>query len=227
MKNTQHYPTVTVLRAFLDYDRETDTLRWADEEEAHKSTGIRMRSGNSGKLALNTPLGKTGMRQGHILGVLLRKHIVVWALSRGEYPRGNITTVDGNWGNTRPDNLVLVVNNNAIRLPAIRMKERVSVERLMEVIRYDRLRGDIFWKTPQERGATKRSPQDRLAGKVALNSLRKSGNRKGTIDGIHVYKHHAVWALVNGEWPTHRLAFLDGDRSNCRITNLYIPTEEL
>jgi hypothetical protein len=38
--------------------------------------------------------------------------------------------------------------------------------------------------------------------------------------GLLVYEHHLIWALVKGYWPYTRLRFIDGNLQNFQIENL-------
>lgn len=46
------------------------------------------------------------------------------------------------------------------------------------------------------------------------------GYSRVTLLGYRVYLHRLVWLLHYGEWPTHQVDHIDGDRSNNRIANL-------
>jgi hypothetical protein len=60
----------------------------------------------------------------------------------------------------------------------------------------------------------------KVAGQVAGTVHKPSGLYRVKFQGMLVYEHHLIWALVKGYWPYTRLKFNDGDLSNCHIENL-------
>jgi hypothetical protein len=71
-------------------------------------------------------------------------------------------------------------------------KKLPSVERLREVLRYERSTGHLFWK-------------------VATSNRVRVGDRAGThqangyiklyVDGVNLWAHRVCWAIAKGHWP--------------------------
>lgn len=92
-----------------------------------------------------------------------------------------------------------------------------TIERLREAFRYEDVSGEIHW---------------RCTGK----GRSKNGTRAGTFQGRYMFLyldrvrisfHRAVWALVNGEWPTDVIDHINGNTRDNRIENLRCVTQSL
>lgn len=100
-------PSPEVLRQLLRYEPDTGKLFWlhraADlfpSKSAAKSWNARF----AGAEALATDNGQ-GYLAGRINGRPLKAHRVVWAISYGEWPIGEIDHINGNPGDNRIANL--------------------------------------------------------------------------------------------------------------------------
>lgn len=60
----------------------------------------------------------------------------------------------------------------------------------------------------------------KAAGQVAGGLHKPSGLYRVKFQGLLVYEHHLIWALVKGTWPCGRLRFVDKDQDNLKIENL-------
>lgn len=96
------------------------------------------------------------------------------------------------------------------------MKQRPSVSRLRQVLRYES--GSLYWiKKPdpmahravvgEEAGRTRTSKYDDIQ-----------------IDGCRMKAHHIVWALHYGEYPARFIDHINGNKTDNRIENLRLAT---
>jgi len=99
------------------------------------------------------------------------------------------------------------------------MKGRVSVpnishERVREVLDYNPSTGQFVWKICIARNIK--------AGDVAGCVSKGSGYQYITIDGVEVTASRLALFFMDGEWPRTKVQFIDGDKTNCRYTNLTV-----
>ena len=87
----------------------------------------------------------------------------------------------------------------------------LTVDRLREVLEYNRHTGEFFNKI--SRGSRC------IAGRPA-GHFRKDGYRVIFIDGISYLSHRLAWLFVYGDWPQNDIDHIDGDPSNNSILNL-------
>lgn len=60
----------------------------------------------------------------------------------------------------------------------------------------------------------------RFAGSPALACRSSNGYLTGSIGGVGVSAHRAIWAMLSGHWPTAKIDHINGDRSDNRAANL-------
>lgn len=92
---------------------------------------------------------------------------------------------------------------------AMRKSQKVTQERMRELLSYDAVTGVFTWNVSRGKAA---------AGSVA-GKLRDSGRVIG-IDGENHPAARLAWFWVHGEWPSRLLRFKDGNRDNTTIENL-------
>jgi hypothetical protein len=62
-----------------------------------------------------------------------------------------------------------------------------------------------------------------IQGKVA-GSMNQNGYRMIGVEGKRYTAHRLAWFYVHGEWPKLHIDHRDGDRSNCKFSNLRLAT---
>lgn len=87
----------------------------------------------------------------------------------------------------------------------------LTAARLKELIEYDPLTGDFWWRV--------------TVGPMAMAGSRAGTRKKGSrsqirVDGIIYKSHRLAWLYMTGEWPTHQVDHMDGDPSNNKWDNL-------
>jgi hypothetical protein len=87
----------------------------------------------------------------------------------------------------------------------------MTLERLKELLSYDRLTGTFTWRVTKSSRA--------LKGQVA-GCLKPHGYREITIDWEVYLAHRLAWFYVNGYWPPEQIDHVNGNRSDNRIVNL-------
>ncbi len=91
------------------------------------------------------------------------------------------------------------------------MKKRiVPIERARELLIYDAITGQLFWKV--------RSP-------AASRNGGRAGTRSGRyiavkIDGVLYRAHRVIWALIYGKQPEHGIDHINGIPDDNRLENL-------
>jgi hypothetical protein len=96
-------------------------------------------------------------------------------------------------------------------------RDQFTIEIAREWFAYDAHAGLVIRIKNPARGP-------KTAGTRAGALHKPSGMRQVIFQGVSVYEQQLVWALVNGEWPTSKLKFKDGDTQNTRIENLCAAT---
>lgn len=89
------------------------------------------------------------------------------------------------------------------------VKPIITLESLRAAVSYDPENG-VFTRIGVLHG-----PKKDRAG-----TLRPNGYRFIMAAGVRCYEHTLAWFFVHGQWPTHQIDHIDGDRSNNRINNL-------
>lgn len=95
-------------------------------------------------------------------------------------------------------------------------KERVSIDELKTVIRYDAETGLLWW--------TARVANNVFAGDEA-GATDGQGYKHFQYKGVHYPCHQVAWAFSHGAWPKHGVDHEDADRGNNRLTNLREATQ--
>jgi hypothetical protein len=91
------------------------------------------------------------------------------------------------------------------------MKQLPTLERVNELLSYDRDSGGFTWKEGRNNNVQ--------AGDEA-GCLGSDGYRQIGIDGQPEKAHRLVWLVVYGVWPAGQIDHIDGDRANNRVDNL-------
>ena len=91
------------------------------------------------------------------------------------------------------------------------LKPDFTIDRLRELISYDPIIGDMFWKTQHTNRIV---VGQKINGKMKLGHLRVGINRKRYL------AHRIAWFHYYGKWPTKNLDHKDGNAGNNAIDNL-------
>ena len=99
----------------------------------------------------------------------------------------------------------------------VQQKRGLTRERLLVLMVYDPITGDLFWRENRKGGAR--------AGQLA-GSWNTGGYRQVYIDGSYYLRSHLVWLIETGAWPADQLDHRDRNRANDRIGNLRPATNQ-
>ena len=91
------------------------------------------------------------------------------------------------------------------------LKNRITAERLRELLHYDPEEGIFTWIKLK----SNRAPVGSRAGRDNRN-----GYRRINIDGHGYYEQRLAWLYVYGEWPEYEIDHRDGVGFNNKIANL-------
>jgi len=102
-------------------------------------------------------------------------------------------------------------------------------EELRKLLRYAPDTGKLYWlersteffedgKQSAEREC--RRWNTRYAGEEAFITDHGEGYRQGSIFSVMYLAHRVVWAVHQGEWPTHEIDHINGVKNDNRIENL-------
>lgn len=106
------------IRSLLRLDRATGKLYWRESVRLPGNA----RAGNRAGFLSERREWRT-----QIDGISYGINRIVWFLTRGEWPSGNVSYRDGNSLNTHPDNLILLADKKAAGLPVQRAKKRPAI----------------------------------------------------------------------------------------------------
>jgi len=95
-------------------------------------------------------------------------------------------------------------------------RPKLNAARVRELLDCDPATGQLWWK---ERPGNP-SFNAQFAGKLAGKADPSTGYLRLMIDGTHQYVHRMVWLHVQGRLPRGDLDHIDGDETNCAISNL-------
>lgn len=90
----------------------------------------------------------------------------------------------------------------------------LTLERLKELLTYDRSTGEFYWR--DDRGPL--APKGSRAGTLNVGPMQ--GYVRICIDGKIYSAARLVWLYHHGSWPAHQVDHKDRDRANNRLENL-------
>lgn len=103
-------------------------------------------------------------------------------------------------------------------------------EQLRELLTYDPETGKLFWK---ERGRDKfKNNQShgawntKYAGREAFTAIGNHGYRTGSVNDKMYTAHRVIWAIFYGEWPENQIDHKNCLRTDNRICNLRVATQQ-
>lgn len=93
-----------------------------------------------------------------------------------------------------------------------RLDKRPSIDRVRQILAYDRETGILTWKVTSGRA---------IAGREAGGIDSSTGYHRVKVERVTILSHHVAWAIEMGEWPEridHRLGKEAGNAwSNLRL----------
>jgi hypothetical protein len=101
---------------------------------------------------------------------------------------------------------------------------------IFECFNYIPETGQFFWKKRPVSHFQSAIDPDRyqrrfnshFALKQAFQSVDNKGYRRSKVFGVWLHAQRVAWLLTYGEWPNPSLNFINGDRTDNRITNLVL-----
>lgn len=109
-------------------------------------------------------------------------------------------------------------------------------EMVRQLLAYEPDTGKLYWRErpvsrfeargryPREHGA--KVWNARWAGREAFTATAKEGYKVGAIDFCTMRAHRVIWALVHGAWPPEQVDHINGDRSDNRLANLRLVSDQ-
>lgn len=200
-ERTADMNNVELVRHQYSYDPETGEFLWR-----FPPAKANYRSAQSGQPA-GTVDRRDGARQLNLAGKVYRASRLAWLYVYGEWPNAQILY--------RDPMLPLPARDKLSNLRLAGTDEELTQARLHALLDYDAETGVFLWRT---------SRKGVRAGSVAAG-LKNTGARGAypyiRIDRVDYPAQRLAWLYSYGTWPASRLAFRDGDASNCRLVNLF------
>lgn len=100
---------------------------------------------------------------------------------------------------------------------------RPTLERLKELFHYDPETG-VFVRRDQPRTWT---GDDRKHGKVGAGRISTLGYVMISVDAINYNAGLLAWLYVNGSWPIGRIKYLNGSKTDNRISNIFVQDKSM
>ena len=102
-------------------------------------------------------------------------------------------------------------------------KELPSDDYLRKRLRYEPETGKLFWLDGAEMPSRWRT---QFAGKEALTTVSGNGYLWGSVNNVQLRAHRVIWALSHGEQPSDQIDHINGIRTDNRIENLRVATQQ-
>lgn len=107
-------------------------------------------------------------------------------------------------------------------------------EELRQLLRYEPETGRLFWLKRDVRFFQNSADPDcscrlwngRYADKPDFTAIDGKGYHHGSILNRNCRAHSVVWAVVHGEWPSKPIDHIDHDKTNNRICNLRMVSQQ-
>lgn len=99
------------------------------------------------------------------------------------------------------------------------IKPLPSLERLQELLAYDKQSGVLIWKVKPVKSRSDVGFNNKVGGKTA-NTVGRSGYLVVGIEKKYYLSHRIIWKLMTGADPVDQVDHVDGNRLNNRWSNL-------
>jgi hypothetical protein len=196
-------PTVERLHELFNLDAETGVLRWRwvharGRAKVGDIAGCVKHDRKTGYCHRSITINRRSFQA----------HVIVWAMTHGEWPDSGIEHIDRNALNDSPDNLRLIIRK-ATRLP--------SVESLHDLFDLDVKTGVLKWKAPSDHKWGRKVGD--VAGCVHCNAP-GIYYRVININYVATTAHRIVWAMTHNVWPTYGIDHINHNGLDNRPSNL-------
>ena len=109
-----------------------------------------------------------------------------------------------------------VVEENSVVDRTKEKQNKLSYDRLVDILDYNKETGEFFWKV--RKGHV-------MAGSPA-GFIHSKGYRIIKINHVQFYAHRLAWLYVHGEWPKDQIDHINHIRSDNRMENLREATNQ-